>query len=379
MDIGELRSNIDKTDDDILKLFLERMALGKSVAGYKKENGLPVTDKGREREILERIRSESGDMEEYSHRLFTTLFELSRSYQESFVSGSSAVRETVERSLKSGGELFPQTGVIACQGVEGAYSQMAADRMFPRGSVVYFRTNEAVFDAVESGLCSFGILPIENSTFGSVRPVYDLIEKKNVNIVRSERLCIRHELLAKPGVKLEEITEIRSHEQALGQCSAFLATLGDGVKLVACDNTAEAAEYAAQCADRGVAAISSADCAKLYGLSTVRSDIQNSDNNYTRFICIAKDPCVYPGANRISLILALEHRPGSLYAVMAKLAALGINLLKLESYPLAGHDFEFMFFFEMEASVQDPKVLSMLESLERECPRFIYLGNYSEV
>lgn len=379
MELEEIRNTIDNIDESILKLFLERMELGKNVADYKAEKGIPVLDRGRERSILDRVRSESGDMEEYTHRLFTTLFELSRSYQESFIQRPAGIRDIIERSLVAADEPFPQTGVIACQGTEGAYAQMAADRMFPRGSIVYFKTTEAVFDAVESGLCKYGILPIENSSYGSVRPVYDLIQKKKVNIIRSERLCIRHELLAKPGVKLSDITEIHSHEQALGQCSEFLKTLGDKVKLVPCDNTAEAAAYAAKSGDKGVAAISSPDCAKLYGLSPVSAQIQNSDNNYTRFICISKEPRVYPGANRISLILSLEHRPGSLYAVMAKLAALGVNLLKLESYPMVGHDFEFMFFFEMEASVADPKVLSMLESLERECPRFIYLGNYSEV
>lgn len=379
MELEEIRKNINEIDESILKLFLERMQLGKNVAEYKAENGLPILDRGRERSILERVRNESGDMEEYTHRLFTTLFELSRSYQGSFIERSTGIRDIIERSLAEADELFPQAGVIACQGTEGAYAQLAADRMFPRGSIVYFKTTEAVFDAVESGLCQYGILPIENSTYGSVRPVYELIQKKTVNIVRSERLCIRHELLAKPGVKLSEITEIHSHEQALGQCSEFLKTLGDKVKLVPCDNTAEAAAYAAKSEDRGVAAISSPDCAMLYGLSQLHTNIQNSDNNYTRFICITKQPRVYSGANRISLILSLEHKPGSLYSVMAKLAALGINLLKLESYPMLGHDFEFMFFFEMEASVADPKVLSMLEGLERECPKFVYLGNYSEV
>jgi chorismate mutase/prephenate dehydratase len=139
-----------------------------------------------------------------------------------------------------------------------------------------------------------------------------------------------------------------------------------------------AAEFVAKSPDRGVAAISSSDCAKLYGLQALHVSMQNSDNNYTRFICITKEPRVYPGANKITLILSLEHKPGSLYDVLAKLSALEINLLKLESCPIVGHDFEFLFFFEIEASVRDPRVLSMLEELERSCPGFTYLGNYSE-
>ena len=139
-----------------------------------------------------------------------------------------------------------------------------------------------------------------------------------------------------------------------------------------------AAEYAAKSADRGVAAISSSACAGLYGLEPLSISVQNSDNNYTRFIVIAKEPRVYPGANKINLILALDHKPGSLYDVLSKLAALEINLLKLESCPIVGHDFEFLFFFEIEASVRDPKVVYMLEDLERSCPEFTYLGNYQE-
>ena len=199
-----------------------------------------------------------------------------------------------------------------------------------------------------------------------------------MRIVRSERLCIRHELLAKEGTKLEDITQIRSHIQAIGQCSDFLKQLGDKVEVVPCENTAIAAQYAASCSDKGVAAIASHTNAQLYGLKPVASSIQNSDNNYTRFICIAKNTILYPGANHISLILTCQHKPGALYDVLSKLAALEVNLLKIESWPIVGHDFEFMFFFELIADVTDPKIVSMLESLEKSCETFTFLGNYLE-
>lgn len=379
MELSDIRKDIDKIDGQMTELFLRRMELCKNAAESKAEQGLPVINREREREILKRVRENSGDMEQYSNRLFTTLFELSRAYQDSLNAEPTEMRDIVARSIEDVATVFPQTGVIACQGVEGAYSQMAADRLFPRGDIVYFKSFEGVFSAVENGLCQFGVLPIENSSNGSVRAVYDLIRFRNVYIVRSERLCIRHKLLLKPGVRLEDITEIHSHEQALGQCSEFLRGLGDKVKIVPCDNTASAAQYVAQSNDSTVAAISSAECAKLYGLTALDTEIQDSDNNYTRFVCISKQSHIYPGANRISLILALEHRPGSLYEVLAKLASLQINLIKLESCPIVGHDFEFMFFFELEASVLEPKVISMLESLARDCRSFTYLGNYSEV
>lgn len=379
MDLTEIRNSIDSVDETLLQSFLKRMELAKDVAEYKAQNNLPTLNKGREREILAKVMEKSGDLAPYSHRLYTTLFELSRSYQTSLHDSTSAVRTTIESSIMPDGTLFPDSGFIACQGVEGAYSQMAADRMFPRGNISFFKSFEGVFDAVESGLCSYGVVPIENSSNGSVRAVYDLLRTKNVSIVRSMRLCVSHTLLVKPGVKLSEITEIHSHEQGLGQCSDFLKSLGDKVKLVPDANTAMAAEFVANSPERGVAAICSSNCASLYGLVPLDVRIQNSENNYTRFICISKKPEVYAGANKISLILSLEHKPGSLYEVMASFAAQEINLLKLESCPMVGHDFEFLFFFEVEASVRDPKVVNMLEDLEHSCPGFTYLGNYQEV
>jgi chorismate mutase/prephenate dehydratase len=207
--------------------------------------------------------------------------------------------------------------------------------------------------------------------------VYELLQNRNLSIVRSTRLCIRHELLALPGVKLEDITEIYSHQQAIGQCSKFLNKLG--VRVIPCDNTAMAAKMVAESGNRHAAAISSHPCAVLYGLDTVSADIQDSDNNYTRFICVSKDPVIYEGASRISLILACDNKPGALYEILSKLAALGINMTKLESCPVTGRNFEFIFFLELEASVADPSVLAMLEELERSCASFNFLGSYAEV
>ena len=235
-----------------------------------------------------------------------------------------------------------------------------------------------MFSAVESGLCKFGVVPNENSSNGSVRAVYDLVQRKNFSIVRSTRLCIHHELLVQPGVKLTDITEIYSHEQAIGQCSKFLSEL-NGVRVIPCANTAVAAQMVAESGSRHAAAISSHSCAALYGLECIHDAIQDSDNNYTRFICISKEPVIYPGANRISLVIAFENKPGALYEILSKLAALDINMTKLESCPVVGSDFDFVFFLELDASVQDPSVLAMLEEMERSCAKFQFLGNYAEV
>ena len=378
MELSEIREKINAVDDQLLDLFLQRMDLSEEVAAYKNEHHQPILNKQREREILAKVAEKSGDRERFSYHLFSTIFELSRSRQAELITAPTKVESLVKTSLASGGEVFPQTGLVACQGVEGANSQVACDRLLPRGNIVYVKSFEAVFSAVESGLCKFGVVPIENSSNGSVRAIYDLIQRKKFSIVRSTRLCIRHELLALPGVKMDDITEIYSHEQAIGQCSKFLNGLG-GVRVIPCDNTAMAAKMVADSGSRHAAAISSHPCAALYGLQCVNDAIQDSDNNYTRFICITKDPVIYAGANRISLIIACDNKPGALYEILSKLAALNINMTKLESCPVSGRNFEFIFFLELEASVQEPGVLSMLQEMERSCASFNFLGSYAEV
>jgi chorismate mutase/prephenate dehydratase len=377
MELSEIRTKIDAVDDQLLSLFLERMALSEEVAAYKNEHHLPILNKQREREILAKVTERAGDKERYAYHLYSTLFELARSRQAELVSAPTHVAERISAALAAGGEVFPQTGLVACQGVEGANSQVACDRLLPRGNIMYVKSFQAVAAAVESGLCKFGVLPIENSSNGSVRAVYQLLQEHDLSIVRSARLCIRHEL-ALPGVKPEGITEIYSHEQAIGQCSRFLGGLKD-VKVIPCGNTAAAAKMVAESGSRTAAAISSHPCAALYGLEGINSNIQDSDNNYTRFICVTKKPVIYAGANRISLIIAFENKPGALYDILSKLAALDINMTKLESCPVAGSDFEFIFFIELEASVKDPSVLAMLEEMERSCAQFQFLGSYAEV
>ncbi len=379
MDISEIRDRINSVDEKILESFIERMHLAEDVVAYKRENRLPLVDKARERAILSRVQEQSGAYERYAYELFHTLIELSKVRQYELLPQSSRIRAHIEEALSAGEEVFPRTGIIACQGVEGANSQAAADRLFPRGTLLYVKTFEAVFDAVESGMCQFGVLPIENSTSGSVRAVYDLLQQRGFSIVRMLNLHVSHELLVNPGANLSGIREIFSHEQALSQCSSFLASLDSGVKITPCGNTAMAAQMVAESGRADAAAISSASCAKLYGLSELKSSIQDSENNYTRFICVSKKPAIYAGANRISLILSSENEAGSLYNSLSKLAVRGINMSKLESFPVVGRNFEFGFYIDIDASVREPGIIDMLEELENSNEDCLFLGNYAVV
>ena len=378
MDMEKLRNEIDEIDDSLVKLFEKRMQSTARLSKHKKEHSVPVSDRTREREIIYRMSGKvAPELAGYTKSLYNTLFDLSKSYQNSLISPESKLASEIKKSLEGSEKLFPERAVVACQGTEGAYSQFACDRMFKYPEIMYVNSFDSVFEAVGRGLCRYGILPLENSTAGSVTAVYELMQKHKFYIVGSIKLCISHSLLAAPGVRLDGVKEIFSHEQALNQCSKFLSELKD-VKVTVCANTAEAAKSVADSGRSDCAAICSGDCAELYGLSEIASGISNTENNYTRFICISKELEIYPGASCTSLMVRLPHKPGSLYSVISRFAALGVNLTKLESRPVPGSDFEFMFYFDVDASVYSPELAELITQLENELPGLVYLGSYNE-
>ena len=378
MDLSQYREQIDQIDDELIQLFARRMETAAQIAQWKRQAGKPVMDAGRERAKLLDVMGKCPDeFKDYAVSLYSLLFELSRSYQHRILDSSSALTEQISAAIAHTAPLFPKTASVACQGVEGAYSQLACEKLFRLPNIFYFNSFDAVFSAIEKGLCRYGIIPLENSTAGSVNKVYDLMMRHNFRIVRSVRLKVDHNLLVKPGTKLEDIQEIYSHEQAINQCARYLQKFS-GVKIIPCENTAMAAKYVSE-AGGGAAALSSRSCAKLYGLSCLEESVQDQGNNYTRFICISKDLEIYPGADRTSLMLVLPHTPGSLYKVLSRFYALGINLNKLESRPLPERDFEFMFYFDLDTPVYSPQFIQMMGELQNICEEFNYLGSYSEV
>lgn len=379
MDLNDYRKQIDDIDRQLLALFGQRMEVAAAIAAYKKEHGLPVLDGKREREKLLDVAAKTpDDLKDYAVSLYSLLFELSRSHQTRMLGTNTALTDQIARAIENTPKLFPGSAAVACQGVEGAYSQLACDRLFKLPNVFYFSNFEAVFSAIEKGLCQYGVIPVENSTAGSVNAVYDLMMRHDFRIVRSLRLKVDHNLLANPGAKLSDIREICSHEQAIAQCSAFLQKHPE-ITVVRCENTAAAAKRVAQSGRKDVAALSSRSCAELYGLTCLASNVQDQGNNFTRFICISKNLEIYPGADRTSLMMVLPHRPGSLYKVLSRFYALGINLNKLESRPMPERNFEFMFYFDLETSVYTPQFQQLMAELPSLCEEFSYLGSYSEV
>ncbi|MDD7413188.1 MAG: prephenate dehydratase domain-containing protein [Eubacteriales bacterium] len=379
MDLNDYRTRIDQIDDQLVKLFAERMETVVGIAKYKEEHNLPVLDAGRERKKLLALAEKSPEaLREYVVSLYSLMFELSRSYQNRLLGRTTPLTQEISRAIENTPKLFPDSAVVACQGVEGANSQLACDKLFRLPNVLYFSSFEAVFQAIEKGLCRYGVIPLENSTAGSVNKVYDLMTKHHFHIVRSIRLKVDHNLLANPGARLEDIREIYSHEQAISQCAAFLQSLPN-VKVIACENTAAAAKMVAESGRKDVAALSSRACMKLYNLVSLGDSVQDKGNNYTRFICIGKQLEIYPGADRTSLMAVLPHEPGSLYKMLSRFYALGVNLNKLESRPLPERNFEFMFYFDLETSVYSPQFLQLMGEMPTLCEEFTYLGSYGEV
>lgn len=379
MDLSELRGEIDAIDDQLVDLFCRRMEISAKVAQYKKENNLPVFVPAREREILKKVSEKSGTKFcGYIRPLYSMMFELSRSYQNKLNDVRTPLYEDITRAIEQTPKLFPGNAMVACQGVEGAYSQIAAEKIFRNPFILYFKDFEGVFNAVEQGLCQYGVLPIENSTAGSVNKVYDLMIRKNFSIVRTFRMKVDHNLLAKPGTKLEDIRQIYSHEQAIHQSVEFLSQFPNA-NIIPVANTAVAAQMVSQSDRNDVAALSSRGCAELYSLKCLKSSVQDQGNNHTRFICISKKMEIYPGADKTSIMMILNHKPGALYKVLARMYTLGINVTKLESRPLPDREFEFMFYFDLETSVYSEEYVQLICELDQLCEDFKYLGSYTEV
>lgn len=375
MDLLELRNEIDKLDDELIPLLLKRMDISRQVAEYKVQNGIPVLNEQRELEILEDVASKCGEQGEVIKTVFSAIMDASRALQHKIIGGGVELRNLIsnakcEKNLTANGK------PIACQGVQGAYSGEAAKALFPDSPIDFHKQFEDVFEAVNQNKARFGIIPVENSTAGSVHESYDLIMKYKFFIVGAYDLRVDHCLCAKPGVKFEDIENVYSHTQALSQCNIFLKNFDfTGITF---SNTAAAAKFVSESEKNNIAAICSESAAKKYGLKIIRKGIQNVTNNTTRFIVISKELVIDEYAEKISLIFSAPHRTGSLYRVLGRFSMTGLNLTKLESRPVANGRFDYYFYVDILGSVRDEQTLDLLCALSDELPEFSFLGNYYE-
>ena len=376
MDLLELRKEIDKIDNQLIPLLLQRMDVSRQVAEYKVKNGIPVLNAEREQQILDNVAEKCGDQGETIKTVFAATMDASRALQHKIIGGGQKLRDTVNRAVSSN-KSDTNINAVACQGVEGAYSGVTANKLYPNAPVKYYKQFEDVFEAVNKGEARYGVIPVENSTAGSVHEAYDLIMKYRFYVIGAYDLKIEHCLCAKEGTRYEDIVDIYSHPQALSQCNNFIKNFDfTGINF---SNTAAAAEYVAKSGKNDIAAICSELAAKKYGLRVLKRNVQNNDNNRTRFIVISKELVIGDDADKISLIFSLPHKTGSLYRVLGRFSMAGLNLTKLESRPIQNSDFSYHFYVDILGNVREEKTLDLLCALSDEMPDFAFLGNYHEI
>lgn len=367
MDLQALRSQINQLDETILQAFAERMAICRQVGVYKKENHMPVFQKDREDQVIRRIRDLAPpDMSQSAAALFAAIMDISKCYQQQVLADASWMppfRQVQSLTCSRAG----------CPGTKGSYSEAALRTLLPEAQVQFYPTFGDVCRGVSSGEIDFGILPIQNTTTGTVIPTYDLLHQQVGYIAATVNLEIRHCLAVRKGTDPAQLTTVCSHPQALQQCSGFLRTTG--LKQLSYSNTATAAQFVAQ-SQLPYAAVCSPRCAAEYGLEILRRDIADAQENVTKFICFSKECLIPEHADTISIITELPNRPGSLSRMLNKFTANGLDLKKLESRPVADGSFDVRFYLDFSGNVLDPRVNALLADLAGSLSEFRFLGNH---
>lgn len=373
LDLKELRNEIDRLDTQIQQLFERRMDIVKAVAAYKKEHDLPVLHAGRENEVLDKIAAASRpEYRDGSRALFTAVMDISKCSQSQLIQNSNPYLEQSSPFVPAAAH------TVACQGVLGAYSHIAARRLFQDECLHFYPHFEDVFQAVVSGAADFGVLPVENSNAGSVMDVYELLKRYNIYIARRVKIKVEHCLAALPGTNFSEIQEVYSHEQAVRQCSSFLKEHQLQTRIYS--NTAASAELVAHSRpDEHLGVICSELAAQRNGLRILKRGIANIDENYTRFIVISKTPKHSQDDDLISISFSLPHTVGSLYRMLTKFYVYNINMEKIESMPIGNKNFDVMFYLDFTGNLTEQNVTALLNDLSASLPQFKYLGNYKEI
>lgn len=340
-DLKDIRLDINKVDDKLKKLFLERMNYVEQVREYKEATNTPVKNKSREADI---IKTKLEGVEEFvseTSEFFKSMIEISCNYQDERLSKLSYEKTFDEKDDKT---FYESIKTVCHQGIVGSYSYEATEKYFPDKIIISVDTFKDVFENVINGKCDIGVLPFENLCQGSVNEVYDLINQYDVNITHSMDLTISH-CLAGVGSK-NDVKAVISHSQALGQCSKYIEE--NGYAKYEDINTAVAAQNVASENDKTKAAICSSLAAKKYGLNVFDTDIANIKNNKTRFIVITKDSVKISGADRVSIVFTLPHESGTLSRVLNDFAKNDINMSKIESRPSKDGEWKYIFYVDVE-------------------------------
>ena len=375
IDLNKIRDEIDETDKGIVRLFEKRMELTEEVAKYKIETGKPVFDKEREISKLKKLRGETSN--EFNAKgiqeVFQQMMSISRKRQYQLLTEHGADEQVDYRQTDA---LQFSHSKVVFQGVEGAYS-FAAMKTFFDDTIEssHVETWKEAMQQVAEQKVDYGVLPIENSTAGSVSDIYDLMIRYPNYIVGEQILKIEHTLMAVPGASLEDIRTVYSHPQGLAQCRNYLEQ-HPGWKQEEVLNTAMAAEKVAKEGDRTQAAIASRYAAEHFGLNILAEGCLSGESNSTRFIIISNQKCFDRNAGKISICIELPHESGSLYNILAHFIYNDLNMTKIESRPIPEQNWEYRFFIDFEGNLSSPAVKNALRGIASEASSLRLLGNY---
>ena len=380
-DLSEIRKSINEVDQSLAQLFEKRMELVALVAEYKIENDIPILNSEREKQVIERAleslrdKSLSREMEIF----FNELMAISREYQsryidEKFVAQTRGSDEAWGISALASGETKKLK--IGFQGVEGSFSEEALLNYFGREAMTSsFRFFEDVFMAIDRGDVDYGILPVENSSTGSVNEVYDLLRKYGCHINGEIVLKVKQNLLGVKGARMEDIKEVYSHSQGFQQSAEFFKEHSSW-KLIPYHNTALGAKLVSEAGDISRAAVASERAAAIYGLDILKENLNFNSKNYTRFVIVGKDLELDESSDKISVVLTVRHKAGSLCDVLRLFSQEGLNLLKIESRPIMDKSWEYFFHLDFEGNLQDPHVSRIMDQIRSRTTYFKILGNY---
>lgn len=374
-DLLKLREEIDVIDNEIVSLYEKRMKIAEGVARYKIATGKKVFD--REREVSKLNTLSAKATSEFTKvgilELFEHIMAVSRKRQYQLLTESGLV-ELPE--LESVNDFLLPNARIVFQGVEGAYSQQAMTEYFGKKcDSFHVETWKDAMEAIQNGKADFAVLPIENSTAGIVSENYDLLVEYDNYIVGDQVIQIKHALLGTPGTKVEDITTVYSHPQALMQCSEFLYEHSNWEK-ISLKNTAVSAKKVMEDQDKSHAAIASTLTAELYGLEVLDDNISNSQNNATRFIIVTNKKICSKDANKVSICFEVAHESGSLYHMLSHFIYNNINMTNIQSRPIKGKNWEYRFFVDFEGRLEDTGVINALRGIKEEATSMKILGTY---
>ena len=375
-ELENLRRDIDAIDRELVELFRRRMDVTARVGEYKRERGVPVLDQARERQVLRNKGELAGEeLRPAVITLYQTIMALSRRQQRDMM-GQGADNPGVLRWREAQDSARPPVPAprVVYQGAPGAYSEQAALDFFGGGAdTAGLEQFEDCFLALREGRADYAVLPIENSSTGAIRQIYDLLTQYECYMVGETTVKVEHCLMALPGATLDAITQVYSHEQGLFQCERYLNAHPDWKQVPQAD-TAGSAQMVAESGDLTRAAICSARAAELYGLKILARGINHNTHNTTRFVVVSPRLELRPGADKISTLFVLPHQAGSLHEVLTVFAVHGLNMVKLESRPLPGRSWQYMFFLEFTGAPGDPAVGDALHELAQTTGEFRVLG-----